>query len=159
VFSIEGEQRNRGLELTAYGEPLRGLRVLGGATLLDATQQRTAGGLTDGKDVIGVPDTQMNVGVDWDVSGVRGFSVSARVLHTSSQWANAANTQQLPSWNRLDLSTRYELKVADHSVVLRARVDNVTDKNYWASAGGSQGTGYLVLGAPRTFGLTASTEF
>lgn len=159
VFGIEGEQRNRGMELTAYGEPLRGLRVLGGATLLDATQQRTAGGLTDGKDVIGVPDTQMNVGVDWDVSGVRGFSVSARVLHTSSQWANAANTQQLPSWNRLDLGTRYELKVADHSVVLRARVDNVTDKNYWASAGGSQGTGYLVLGAPRTFGLTASTEF
>jgi iron complex outermembrane receptor protein len=159
VFSIEGEQRNRGLELTAYGEPLRGLRVLGGATFLDATQQRTAGGLTDGKDVIGVPDTQMNVGVDWDVAGVRGFSVSARVLHTSSQWANAANTQQLPSWNRLDLSTRYEFKVADQSVVLRARVDNVTDKNYWASAGGSQGTGYLVLGAPRTFGLTASTEF
>ncbi|MYM75391.1 TonB-dependent siderophore receptor [Duganella sp. FT134W] len=159
VFSIEGEQRNRGLELTAYGEPLRGLRVLGGATFLDATQQRTAGGVTDGKDVIGVPDTQMNVGVDWDVPGVRGFSLSARALHTSSQWANAANTQQLPSWNRLDLSTRYEFKVADHSVVLRARVDNVTDKNYWASAGGSQGTGYLVLGAPRTFGLTASTEF
>jgi iron complex outermembrane receptor protein len=159
VFGIDGEQRNRGLELTAYGEPLRGLRVLGGATFLDATQQRTAGGATNGKDVIGVPDTQLNLGVDWDVPGVRGFSVSARALHTGVQAVNAANTQELPSWNRLDLSARYEFKVADHNVVLRARVDNVADKNYWASAGGSQGAGYLVLGAPRTFALTATTEF
>jgi iron complex outermembrane receptor protein len=159
ILSIDGEQRNRGVELSSYGEPLRGLRVLGGVTFLDAKQQRTAGGVTDGKDVIGVPDTQLNVGVDWDVPGVRGFSVSARALHTSSQAVNAANTQQLPSWNRLDLSARYEVKVADHSVVLRVRVDNVADKNYWASAGGSSGAGYLVLGAPRTFALTASTEF
>jgi len=159
ILSIDGEQRNRGVELSSYGEPLRGLRVLGGVTFLDAKQQRTAGGVTDGKDVIGVPDTQLNLGVDWDVPGVRGFSVSARALHTSSQAVNAANTQQLPSWNRLDLSARYDFKVADHSVVLRARVDNVADKNYWASAGGSSGAGYLVLGAPRTFALTASTEF
>lgn len=159
VYGIDGEQRNRGLELTAYGELVRGLRVLGGATFLDAKQQRTAGGATDGKDVIGVPDTQLNVGVDWDVPGVHGFSVSARALHTSSQPVNAANTLELPSWNRLDLSARYAFKVADHNVVLRARVDNVADKNYWASAGGSQGSGYLVLGAPRTFALTATTEF
>jgi iron complex outermembrane receptor protein len=159
VLSIDGEQRNRGVELSSYGEPLRGLRVLGGATFLDAKQQRTAGGVTDGKDVIGVPDTQLNVGVDWDVPGVRGFSVSARALHTSSQAVNAANTQQLPAWNRLDLSARYDFKVVDHSVVLRARVDNLTDKNYWASAGGSSGAGYLVLGAPRTFSISASTEF
>ncbi|NVM77580.1 iron complex outermembrane receptor protein [Duganella sp. SG902] len=159
VFGIDGEQRNRGLEVTAYGEPLRGLRVLGGFTLLDATQRRTAGGLTDGKDVIGVPDTQANIGVDWDVPGVRGLSLSARALHTASQAVNAANTQNLPAWNRLDASVRYDLKVDGHSVILRARVDNLTDRNYWASAGGAQGAGYLVAGAPRTFGLTATTEF
>jgi iron complex outermembrane receptor protein len=159
LFGIDGEQRNRGVELSAFGEPLRGLRVLGGVTYLDATQQRTAGGLTDGKDVIGVPNSQANLGLDWDVPGVRGLSVSARALHTAAQFANAANTQQLPSWNRLDASARYQLDVAGRNVVLRARVDNLTGKNYWASAGGSQGAGYLVLGAPRTFALTASTEF
>ena len=159
VFGIDGEQRNRGLELSAFGEPLRGLRVLGGATFLDATQQRTAGGLTNGKDAIGVPDLQANLGVDWDVPGVRGLSVSARALHTASQAVNAANTQELPSWNRLDASARYHFDVDGHGVTLRLRVDNLTDKKYWASAGGAQGSGYLVLGAPRTFALTASTEF
>ncbi|MRW92042.1 TonB-dependent siderophore receptor [Duganella sp. FT80W] len=159
VFGIDGEQRNRGLELTAYGQPLRGVRVLGGATFLDATQMHTAGGTNDGKDVIGVPHAQMNLGVDWDIPGVRGLSMSARALHTSSQPINATNTLTLPSWNRLDASVRYGFKVQEHEVVLRARVDNLTDKSYWASAGGSQGSGYLVLGAPRTFALTATTEF
>jgi iron complex outermembrane receptor protein len=159
VYGINGEQRNRGLELSAYGEALRGLRVLGGATLLDATQQRTAGGATDGKDVIGVPHAQLNLGTDWDVPGVSGLSVSARALRTAAQAVNAANTQTLPAWSRLDLGVRYALRLDAREVVLRARVDNLTDKRYWASAGGAQGAGYLVLGAPRTFALTATTEF
>lgn len=153
IFGINGQQLNRGLELSAYGEPLRGLRVLGGATLLDATQS------SSGKDVIGVPDLQANIGVDWDVPGVRGLSVSARALHTGSQAVNAANTQELPSWNRLDASVRYAFAVDRYNVTLRARVDNLANKNYWASAGGAQGAGYLVLGAPRTFALTAGVEF
>nr|WP_315393512.1 TonB-dependent siderophore receptor [uncultured Duganella sp.] len=159
IFGIDGEQRNRGAELSAFGEPLRGLRVLGGATLLDAEQKRTAGGATDGRDVIGVPKSQVNLGVDWDVPGVPGLSVSARAVHTASQWANAANTQKLPSWNRLDAGARFQLDLDGRTYTLRARIDNLTDKSYWASAGGSQGTGYLVLGAPRTFAVTASTEF
>ncbi|MBP1202118.1 iron complex outermembrane receptor protein [Duganella sp. 1411] len=159
VFGIDGEQRNRGAELSAFGEPLRGLRVLGGVTWLDASQRRTAGGLTDGKDVIGVPKSQVNLGVDWDVPGVPGLSLSARALHTASQAVNAANTQNLPSWNRLDAGARFEMDLDGRTYTLRARVDNLTDKSYWASAGGAQGSGYLVLGAPRSLSLTASTEF
>jgi len=159
VFGIDGEQRNRGVEVSAFGEPLRGLRLLGGVTLLEATQERTAGGVTDGKDVIGVPKSQVNIGVDWDVPGMPGLSLSARALHTASQAVNAANTQQLPAWNRLDVGGRFQFDLDGRSYAVRVRVDNLTDKSYWASAGGSQGTGYLVLGAPRSFALTASTEF
>lgn len=68
---IGGELRNRGAEFTAYGAPARGLCLLGGITLLDAEQRRTAGGANDGRDVIGMPDLQANVGVEWDVPGVR----------------------------------------------------------------------------------------
>jgi iron complex outermembrane receptor protein len=44
-------------------------------------------------------------------------------------------------------------------VTLRARIDNVADRDYWASVGGYPGSGYLVLGNPRTFSLTASVNF
>jgi iron complex outermembrane receptor protein len=159
VFGIFGEQRNRGLELSVFGMPARGLRVLGGLTLLDAEQRRTAGAVNQGKDAIGVPDTQLNLGTEWDVPGVKGLSLNARALYTSTQYADAANTQQLSSWTRFDLGANYLTRVMDRDVTLRARVDNAFDRNYWASAGGYPGAGYLVLGAPRTVSVSATMDF
>ena len=159
VFGIFGEQRNRGLELSVFGMPMHGLRVLGGLTLLDAEQRRTAGGVNQGKDAIGVPQTQLNLGAEWDIARVPGLSLNARVLSTSKQYADAANTQQLPSWTRLDLGANYLTRVMDRDLTLRARVDNAFDRNYWASAGGYPGAGYLVLGAPRTVSVSATVDF
>jgi iron complex outermembrane receptor protein len=158
-FGVFGEQRNQGLELTVFGTPVRGVRVLGGVTLLDATQRVTAGGVNQGKDVIGTPDTQANVGVEWDVPGVRGLNLNARALYTASQYADGANTQELPSWHRLDIGANYATRILDRNVTFRARVDNLADKNYWASAGGYPGSGYLVLGAPRTVTVSATIDF
>jgi iron complex outermembrane receptor protein len=158
-FGVFGEQRNRGMELSAYGTPMHGLRVLGGLTLLDAKQERTAGGVNQGKDVIGVPDTQLNAGVEWDVPQVSGLSLNARAVYTSSQFADAANQQQLPSWTRLDFGASYLTRVMGRDLTLRARVDNLTDRAYWASAGGYPGAGYLVAGAPRTFVVSATLDF
>jgi iron complex outermembrane receptor protein len=159
VFGIFGEQRNRGLELSVFGMPMRGLRVLGGLTLLDAEQRRSAGGANQGKDAIGVPDTQLNLGAEWDVAGVPGLSLNARVLYTAKQYADAANTQQLPSWTRFDLGANYATRIMDRDLTLRARIDNAFDRNYWASAGGYPGAGYLVLGAPRSVSVSASVDF
>jgi iron complex outermembrane receptor protein len=159
VFGVFGEQRNRGLELSVFGMPAKGLRVLGGLTLLDAEQRRTAGGVNQGKDAIGVPDTQLNLGTEWDVPNVPGLSLNARALYTSTQYADAANTQQLPSWTRFDLGANYLTRIMDRDVTFRARVDNAFDRNYWASAGGYPGAGYLVLGAPRTFTVSATVDF
>jgi iron complex outermembrane receptor protein len=80
-FGVYGEQRNRGLELSVFGTPARGVRLLGGLTLLDAEQRVTAGGINQGKDVIGVPETQVNLGVDWEVAGGDGLTLSARLVH------------------------------------------------------------------------------
>lgn len=159
VFGIFGEQRNRGLELSVFGMPMHGLRVLGGLTLLDAEQRRTAGGVNQGKDAIGVPGTQLNLGAEWDIAQVPGLSLNARAVTTSKQYADAANTQQLPSWSRFDLGANYLTRIMDRDVSFRARIDNAFDRNYWASAGGYPGAGYLVLGAPRNVSVSASVDF
>ncbi len=159
-FGAYGEQRNRGIELSVFGEPVKGLRLLGGLTLLDAEQRRTQGGATDGRDAIGVPGTQLNVGAEWDVPGVRGLALDARLLHTSKQYADAANTQALPAWMRVDIGARYLMDIGNGRLLtLRGRIDNLFDKSYWASAGGFPGSNYLVLGAPRTFVVSASVDF
>ncbi len=160
TFGVYGKQRNRGLELSVFGEPAKGLRLLGGLTLLDAEQLSTAGGLTDGNDVIGVPRRQMTLGGEWDVPGVPALALNARWTHTGRQYADAANLQTLPAWNRVDIGARYLVDLGNNKVLtLRGRVDNVFDKSYWESSGGFPGSGYLVLAQPRVFALTASIDF
>ena len=116
--------------------PARGVRLLGGLTLIDAKQVTTLGGVNQGKDAIGVPSTQLNMGGEWDVPYVSGLNLNARVLYTSTQFADGANTKEVPSWTRLDLGANYAMRILDRAVTLRARISNVADRNYWASSGG-----------------------
>jgi len=158
-FGVFGEQRNRGLELSVFGVPTRGVRVLGGLTLLDTEQVSTLNGVNQGKDAIGVPKTQLNLGGEWDVPYVDGLTLDARAVYTASQFADGANTKEVPSWSRFDLGASYAMRVMERAVTLRARVNNVADRSYWASAGGFPGSGYLVVGAPRTFTLSGTVNF
>lgn len=158
-YEAVGRDRHRGLELNSWGEVIHGLRLLGGTTILDAKQKETGSATTDGKRVIGVPKFQATLGAEWDVPGLRGVALDARVVHTGASYANAANTLQVDGWTRLDVGARYLTEVYGKLTTLRLRVDNVTDKSYWASVGGYPGYGYLVAGAPRTVTLSASVDF
>lgn len=159
VFVAQGHDRHQGIEVTAYGEPVRGVRVLGGLTLLDTKQQGTGDPATQGRRTIGVPRQQANVGVEWDVPALRRLTLDARAVMTGSSHADAANRLRAPGWTRLDVGARYVTEVQGRLLTLRGRINNVTDRDYWASTGGYPGNGYLVLGAPRTFALTATVDF
>jgi iron complex outermembrane recepter protein len=159
TYVAEGKDRHQGAELTLFGEPIRGVRVLGGLTLLDAKQKETGTASTEGKRVIGVPKHQTTLGLEFDVPGVQGLAFDGRVVNTGSSYADAANTLKVAGWTRLDIGARYRMDIAGRLVTLRARIDNVTDKNYWASVGGYPNNGYLVAGAPRTYGLSATVDF
>ena len=160
VFGGFGTQSYSGLEMSLYGEPVKGLRVLGGINFSKAKYQETEGGVAQGNYVIGVPRRQFTLGGDWDVPGVQGLALNARLTYTSSQYANAANTLVVKGWTRTDLGVRYLMDIGnDRLLTLRARVDNVLDKKYWASVGGYPGSNYLVQSAPRTFAISASVDF
>jgi iron complex outermembrane recepter protein len=154
TYVVDGRQRNRGIEFSLNGEPVDGLRLIGGATLTDAKLRRTANGTTDGNDAIGVPDYTINGNVEYDLPFLRGVTLTGRVVQTGKQEVNVANTLELPSWTRFDLGGRYVFLAADKPVTLRMTVDNVANKRYWASAFG----GYLVQGGPRTFKVSASVD-
>ena len=159
VGAAGGEDRHQGLEATVFGAPARGVRLLGGATWLKTEQLETGLATTQGKRVIGVPEFQASLDAEWDVPAARGLTFDARVTYTGSRFADAENTLKVPGWTRLDLGARYLMDVSGRIVTLRGRVDNVTDRNYWSSVGGFPGAGYLVVGAPRTFTLSAAVDF
>jgi iron complex outermembrane recepter protein len=152
VFKELYDQVYRGVELSVFGEPAQGFRLLGGLSLLDTERE--------GKDQIGSPTVQVNLGAEWDVPFVPGLTLDARGIHTGSQYADTANTQKLPDWTRFDAGARYVKTLTNGQVVtFRARVENLADENYWASAGGYPGAGYLTVGAPRTLVVSASWSF
>ena len=159
VFQNEGQDRHRGLEISVQGTPMQGLKLLGGGTWLDAKQADTSSSTTEGKRVIGVPRFQSTLGAEWDIPGVRGLALDGRLVYTGARYANATNTLKVPGWTRVDMGARYITDVQGRVVTLRARVENLTDRDYWASVGGFPGSGYLAAGAPRTFGLSASVDF
>jgi iron complex outermembrane receptor protein len=159
VFSASGEQENTGVELSVFGEPLEGLRLLGGATFLDTELARTQDGMNEGNAPIGVPEIQANLNAEWDVAALSGLTLDGRIVLTGEQYADAANTVELDGWTRLDIGARYTLDIAERPVTLRARIENLTDEAYWASTGGFPGANYLILGNPRTFSVSASVDF
>lgn len=158
VYGYFGEQRHRGVEVSLYGEPTDGLRLLTSATWIDAELTQTQNGHNEGNTPIGVPQYRIVVGAQWDVPKAERWTLMGQVVHTGPQYADAANKLELDSWTRLDLGVRYDMPLGvDNTLVWRARVENVTDADYWANASGPWA--YLNMGAPRTFKLSATVNF
>ncbi|EPK7357941.1 TonB-dependent receptor [Kluyvera intermedia] len=158
-YRMDGEQRNRGLELSVFGEPMFGLRLNGSTLWIDPEMTKTKGGLNDGNDAIGVSRFYAVLGAEYDIKPVDGLTATARVNHTGSQYADSANTKKLDSYTTLDLGMRYRMHLnqEQNDLVWRVGVTNVTNEKYWS---GVDDTGvYLFQGEPRTLKLSVSYDF
>ncbi len=154
VYGYFGEQRNRGLELTAFGEITPSLRVIAGAAFTQGRLTKTPNGVNQGNRPTSVPASTYNVGLDWDTPWVEGLALNGRVIRTSSVYLNNANTLGLPGYTRVDLGARYAVKIAGKDVVLRANVENVANKNYWLASGS-----FATNAAGRTYILSGSINY
>ena len=155
TFVVDGEQRNRGLEISLNGEPTDWLRFIGGLTVTNAKLTQTLNGANNGKTAIGVPDYQANLGVEVVPSFLKAATLTGRIVQTDSQYVDVANTQRVKSWTRLDLGVRYVLVANEKPVTLRLSAENVANRRYWYSAFG----GYLLQGQPRTVKASVTYEF
>lgn len=156
VFSVQAEQRNRGVELSMFGEVAPGTRLMGGVTVLDGELTDSATAANRGNKPVGVPDVQANLWAEWDTPWVEGFTLTGGAIYTDSQYVNQANTQELPSWTRVDAGARYATKIEGRPTTFRATVQNVFDREYWS---GVASYGAFSPGYPRTLQLSATVDF
>lgn len=154
IYGYDGRKRVRGVELNAYGEVIRHLRLMASATFYDAKLQGTAGGANDGNQAAGVPRFTFNLGADYDLPWLQGVAVNGRIIHTGAQYYDVGNTLRLPAWTRYDIGARYGTKIAGKDVVLRANIENLFGSRYWI-----QQDTYLTTAAPRTVLLSAQIDF
>ncbi|MDE1182157.1 TonB-dependent receptor [Paraburkholderia sp.] len=155
IYGADGIQRHRGVELSAYGEPMKGLRLIGGVSFIDARLEDTNSGTEDGNHPIGVPAWTANANVEYDLPQLQGVTLMARAIYTSKQYLDEANTMPVAAWTRFDVGARYKTQIAKHDTVFRLMVTNVANRSYWSSALG----GYLTEAAPRTAWLSLTTDF
>lgn len=166
VYRLAGEQRNQGVEVNVFGEPVLGWRINAGSTWLRPKMSNANGyennrwASYEGKDAVGVPRNQWTLGTEWDIPQVEGLMAQANLLHTSRQYVNSLNTLRLPSWTRLDVGVQYQMPI--HSAMVsvitwRAGVENVTNEKYWETVGTNNG--YLTQGDPRNYKLSMSLDF
>lgn len=156
VYAVDGEQRNRGLELSFYGAPADEVRVFGGITWIDAKLTQTNDEATRGNAAVGVPRIQATFTTEWDVPALSGLTLTGSVLHSGKQYVDQANTQQIPSWTTLDLGVRYRTGIAGKTVTMRANLLNALDNDYWV---GVSRWSTLAVGEPRTVRVSATVDF
>ncbi|RYF23570.1 MAG: TonB-dependent receptor [Comamonadaceae bacterium] len=152
---VDGELRNRGMELSLYGEAARNVRLNAGLALFDAVQSKTLNGANDGNKAIGVPDYSMVLGGEWDLPALPGLTLTGRYTKVASQPASANNAQSIPGYDSYDLGLRYTTRLAGKATVFRLTVENVGDSSHWLAVR----TGFLTRSTPRTALFSVSTEF
>lgn len=143
VYKEQGDQLNKGLELTASGNLWQGLNVYSGVTFLDPKLKNTVSEDTSNKRVVGVPKVQSNLLVEYNLPSMPELVYSANLHYTGKRAANNTNSTWAGSYTTLDLGTRYSTRLGNVPATLRLMVNNVTNERYWASIfpGDTDGSG------------------
>ena len=157
-FVRNGRAQHRGLELSAQGKATANLSLGASVTALNSQQSGTGDVNYDGKRVPNVPAFKAAVHADYAVQQVAGLSVNGSWEYAGKKAFEYNNTTFVPSYNVFNLGAAYAMRVAGKTAVLRAAVNNVTDKFYWRDVTPEAG-GYLFPGASRTFKLSAQFDF
>lgn len=155
-FVLGGESRYRGLELSASGDLSPRWAVVASMLLMEAeiiaTSAANAGEL--GKMPENTPRRTASLFGEYRVPHLAGLSLNAGLYHVGKRAVNSLNQAWVGSYTTVSLGARYLTKVSGRQLTLQANVDNVTDRNYWATAG----NGLLNSGAPRTLRVAAKLE-
>jgi iron complex outermembrane receptor protein len=159
---LGGQQVNQGLELNMFGEPVKGVRVLGGAMFLNPVLTQTQNGTFNGWIAPFSPQFTLNLSGEVDIPYVPGLTLTGRAIYTSAQYIDATTypRRTMPNWTRFDIGARYAFEnpgAKDKMLVARLDVQNLLDANYWS---GSDTTAtFMLLGAPRSFRLSLTADF
>ena len=157
VFEELGDQRFRGVEFRLEGEVIRGVRLIGGFTYLDAEIDNPTDDTIDGNTPVGVPEWVVSLYGEADVPAVQGLTLNGGFRYEGERYAdnqNSANRLVDDSY-KFDVGLQYRSQVGGVPLTTRLFVDNVTDERYWGVAD----WGGLILSAPRRVGMTMTVNF
>ena len=143
---LTGEQRSKGIEATAEGRIMRGLRFTASAALQEAKITQTTAAAVAGTRVPSVPTFTSSLWGRYEVSERLGLGLG--LYHQSKTDASVSNAVTVPGFTRIDAAAFIGLTP---QLKLQLNVENIADKNY---IGLTHNDNNLTPGNPRTFRAT-----
>lgn len=135
VYSMVGELRHRGAELSLVGHLTPELRVVAGAVYLEA--RRSGEPVDNGvwsAEATGVPDVQAMLGLTYAAPWAPGLSFDGQVNYSSARRLRSRDELRTPDLTTVDVGFRYAFEVADKNLTLRGRVLNLFDEDQWTAS-------------------------
>jgi len=146
IFTADGEQRYRGLELSAQGKLTRSLSWQTSAQLLDP-EFRHINADYNGKLPENASKQTASAFLSYELAP--GLSFNGGAYYTGRRPVNDLNQAFLGGVTLFSVGGRY----AVNNMVWQLNVDNAADKHYWAGAGTR-----LASGAPRLIKLNVKVD-
>ncbi len=109
----------------------------------------------NGKDAANTPGFSASLQAEYRVPVLPGLTLLAGARHVGKRYLEADNSHRLDSYQLYDLGARYQTRLGNQQVTLRANLDNATDEKYWQA----NQWAWLTPGAPRTFRVSAEFKF
>lgn len=136
VYTVLGDVRHRGVELSLSGSPTDSLSLVAGAVLM---QPRVTGPAVEqgrvGRRPLGQAERILRGNVEYRPPVLPGFSVDIALSHFGDRPASRDNAVILDAYTTIDLGARYRFKIGQSPATFRVQVANLTDVFAWSVAG------------------------
>lgn len=165
-YGVDGNQRNRGLELMADGDLTQRLHLYGGMTWLDPRLRDTASSATADKQIVGLPRYTASLFTAWDLPWLNDVDIHGGMHYVGRRSTDNANEHWVGSYATFDIGSRYTTSLFNTATTFQLDVTNLTNRHYWTNIvpgglNGYSGAGFASAqpGEPRMIQLSMHVKF
>ena len=136
VYTVLGDVRHRGVELSLSGNPVDSLSLVAGAVLM---RPRVTGEAVEqgrvGKRPLGQAARILRANAEYRPAFLPGFSIDVAVSNFGERPASRDNLVTVEGYTLIDVGARYRFKLGRSPATFRVQMANVTDAFAWSIVG------------------------
>lgn len=151
-----GQFRQRGVEMSLAGTPVKGLNVVAGAVFLDprVTGEEVENG-SIGKKPVGQTDRLIIISADYELPEIKGVSINTGIVSVGDRMASSDNQLAIPARTVVDIGTRYRFKLGKAPATLSIRMGNIFNTFGWRT----NSSAVFVPNAQRRLSVSLAADF
>jgi iron complex outermembrane receptor protein len=146
-----GEQRHKGVEVSAQGAATDRLFVMASTMYLDANFERDE--VLEGKRPTDAPKWSASLWTRYELNDA--IALNAGAFYEGERFADSANTITKDAYTRVDVGATYKFNLSNTDINLRLNIENLFDKSYL----GGGGTSNVTVGEGTNLRLAAQFSF